>query len=735
PRVDRLFAQDGPEAQSLFRLCRAANSGGEETAALSQVFSNQGRVKRRRFEVRVRPANDDAGHVVWRLTEIPEKVERSAGLDAVLTGAPAALCRLDQRGNVAWMNDAARDLIGAAAESDGPWLAGDLFAPADDETEGDVENGPVIFDLAGAAARDGGRIRIRAEGGGALIQPHVFAGPQPGKGYGPMLWLERAPAADEETGAPNANASGEAGASDVSLSPELAAAPFGTAIVEGLPAQSARILAANPVFQDMFSAAPGARLGALFDAGVSRSISACMQSRPRKDGAALSPIDAAPPGDEHSAARLYVRPLGGRGRGRRAIIYAVDASERRQIEAEYAQAQKMSAVGQLAGGVAHDFNNILTVIFGNCDTLIARHRVGDPSYPFLVEIQQSGRRAAELVRKLLAFSRKQTLQPQLLSIADVLQDFSPFLRRTLGEKVRLTVVNGRGVPPVKADKVQLETAIMNLAVNARDAMPGGGAVRIRTESVSDPERLQSMGAEPGDYALIEVSDTGGGVPADIAEKIFEPFFTTKDIGKGTGLGLSTVYGIVRQTGGHIFLHSPPGEGASFRILLPASDEEAQRQPVGGAPEAPSSAAQTAEPASAPQNAPAPSRDLTGRGRLLVVEDEDPVRKVVVRLLESRGYDVSQASDGEEALEMIRARPNSFDLVVSDVMMPGMDGPTLVAEARPQLEGAKIIFMSGYAEGALREQLAVTEGMAFLAKPFTLKALSELVKDVLSSPAD
>ncbi|MEL7028471.1 MAG: response regulator, partial [Pseudomonadota bacterium] len=513
----------------------------------------------------------------------------------------------------------------------------------------------------------------------------------------------------------------------------LMEAPFGAALLEGQPASGGLVLEANAAFSAMFGAGAGSEVAALFPEETVRAIAACVRSRARRGGPPPSRIEARLPGPEERAVHLYVRPIGGSGRKRRSLIYVMDATERKQIEAQYAQAQKMSAVGQLAGGVAHDFNNILTVIMGNCDALMTRHAVGDPSYPFLVEIQQSASRAAGLVRKLLAFSRKQTLQPIVLSITDVLQDFSPFLRRTLTEKVSLELVNGRDLRNVKADRLQLETAIMNLAVNARDAMAAGGVVKVSTRLITESQ-LEKLGYSllgPGDYVMIEVADSGEGIAPEIVDKIFDPFFTTKEAGKGTGLGLSTVYGIVKQTGGHIFVESEPGKGAAFRILLPAyeGDEAADAGGVRISEGASETGVAPAKPA-APVKREAPV-DLTGRGKLLVVEDEDPVRKVVVSLLQSRGYEVMEADDGETALELIEENQGHIDLLISDVMMPGMDGPTLVTKARDMLGEAKIIFISGYAEGAMREQLADFENIDFLPKPFTLKTLSAKVKEVLT----
>lgn len=405
----------------------------------------------------------------------------------------------------------------------------------------------------------------------------------------------------------------------------------------------------------------------------------------------------------------------------RVIVYALDMTEQRALEEQFAQGQKMQAVGQLAGGVAHDFNNVLTAIIGFSDLLLANHRPSDPSFQDIMNIKQNANRAASLVRQLLAFSRRQTLRPQVLQLGDVLSDLRILLARLLGEKVDLQVVHGRDLWPVKADLSQFEQVIVNLAVNARDAMPDGGTLTIRTLNVPAselPARYPFKGLEAADYVLVEVEDQGTGMSEEIMEKIFEPFFSTKEVGKGTGLGLSTVYGIVKQTGGFIYPESEVGKGTIFRVFLP------RHVPV----EKPGEPAETEDKPSAPEK----PRDLTGSATILLVEDEDAVRAFAVRALASRGYDVHEASSGVEALEIMRELGDVFDLVVSDVVMPEMDGPTLFREVRKTHPALKFIFMSGYAEEAFAKNLPDNQQQkfGFLPKPFSLKQLATTVKDVL-----
>jgi two-component system cell cycle sensor histidine kinase/response regulator CckA len=327
---------------------------------------------------------------------------------------------------------------------------------------------------------------------------------------------------------------------------------------------------------------------------------------------------------------------------------------------------------------------------------------------------------------LLAFSRRQTLRPQVLDLGDALSDLTMLLRRLIGEKVKLDLVHGRDLWPVKVDVSQFEQVIVNLAVNARDAMPDGGKLTVKTANVTadDSAHLSYKGMPAADYVRIDISDTGTGIPAEIVDKIFEPFFSTKEVGKGTGLGLSTVYGIVKQTGGFVYVNSTPGEGTSFRIFLPRHRPELEAQ---SDPQAASGAAEKAaiEP-------PKPRPDLTGQGTILLVEDEDGLRSLNARGLRSRGYSVIEASNGIEAMEALDEKDGAVDLVVSDVVMPEMDGPTLLREMRKRNPNLKIIFVSGYAEEAFDKSLPENEQFAFLPKPFALSALVEKVKETMTA---
>ena len=412
---------------------------------------------------------------------------------------------------------------------------------------------------------------------------------------------------------------------------------------------------------------------------------------------------------------------GVRGLGDGAVLLSLkDSSEETRLKRQIAQATKMQAVGQLAGGVAHDFNNVLTAIIGFCDLMLLRHTPGDSDYDDIQQIRANSNRAASLTRQLLAFSRQQTLRPQVLQLPDVVSDVSQMLRRLLGERIVLEVDHDRGLGAVRADKTQLEQVIVNLAVNARDAMQakggkgegrndgGGGKLKLATRRITAAQvrAMKSDVLPVADYSALVVEDTGGGIPPENLGKIFEPFFTTKELGKGTGLGLSTVYGIVKQSGGFVFADSELGKGTRFSIYLPVHEGEEVAEVVAS---------------------PAPAA-WSGGGRVLLVEDEDTVRVVAERALVRAGFEVTPARDGEEGLELVRLG-RAFDVVVSDVVMPVMDGPAMARAIRLIRPEIPILFMSGYAEEQLRGEIDIPN-MHFLPKPFSVAEIGAAVEGVL-----
>lgn len=388
-----------------------------------------------------------------------------------------------------------------------------------------------------------------------------------------------------------------------------------------------------------------------------------------------------------------------------------DATALKTLEAQFVQSQKMQAIGQLAGGIAHDFNNLLTAISGHCDLLLLRHTAEDPAYADLIQIHQNANRAAALVGQLLAYSRKQTLKPERLDLGDVLSELTHLLNRLVGERVSLRLTHGNDLQHIRADRRKLEQVIMNLVVNARDAMPEGGTINIETEALSLREEMRrDRAAVPaGDYALIRVSDTGCGIAPDRLQKIFEPFYTTKKTGEGTGLGLSTAYGIVKQSGGFIFVDSTEGEGTIFQLYFPihkALDGEEM----------------------SPKPAPKANQIMRpGEGVVLLVEDEAPVRAFASRALRMRGYTVLEADSAEEALRTLQDPKLEVDIFVTDVVMPGMDGPSWVKLALEDRPHVKVIFVSGYAEDALAEMQSRIPNSVFLPKPFSLSDLAATVQ--------
>ncbi|HXI86074.1 MAG TPA: ATP-binding protein, partial [Parvularculaceae bacterium] len=671
-----------------FRLCRAAKSAAPAAEIVRQQIGD----RPRRFEISVRPIPGADEHVAWRLRELPEEEENDV-LAASYADYLRPVFALERSGQIAWANAAMRGAFGASRAS---------LALVDDIVLGETS------ELVRALWRiDQTPQRAMIRRAGEEPVEGVFTAFRRG-GVGEGFVCVELDLGEEEGEEEPAAVSGD-----------MTEAPFGVAVVEGDIGRDARIVEANKAFADVFG-------GMKKNTPLARTISqealfelAAEIRRKQSSGGAPRPVEARV--GDGAAARsyaLYARPVRRRRGGygvRRTLLYSVDVSDRARMQEEHAQDQKLKAVGRLAGEVAHDFNNLLQVVLGNCERLMLKHPAGDPAYKDLVLIRENAQRAANMTKQLLAFSRKQTLKREVISITELLRDFARFLNRAVGEKVRLDLVNGRGLPFVRVDKNQLETAIMNLAVNARDAMgAGGGKLTIRTSFVAADDiaaaHIPNLGA--GDHLLIEVLDTGPGVPKEIADKIFDPFFTTKEEGKGTGLGLSTVYGIVTQMEGAITVGEAPGGGAVFRIYLPAHNGE----PV-------------EEDAPAAQPSPA---DLTGAGRILVVEDEDAVRGFVVAALEDCGYEVTATGDGEEALEALGDDEGGFDLVISDVMMPEVDGPTLITRARAERGlKAKVIFMSAYAETAVREQLDRVEDAQYIQKPFSLKGLAAKVKTTLA----
>jgi two-component system cell cycle sensor histidine kinase/response regulator CckA len=602
-----------------------------------------------------------------------------------------------------WLSGATGERLGAAGvlaalvDDDGILVSGNrLFR---ERALGDAMLGAERFTTL-VDISDDGQVRLVAEGEAAppMRLVHVPVDPRKGGKSGTFLLFDRSEAAGAADGG--------------HLQALLDVLPIGLALVD----RDGRFLTMNEAFRTAGGIKGSSNPVYPGDLVVKEDKAAVADAvRRNARGPAMS-------GD--LAIRLVRQPAepvaltiaGLRGLGDAAVLLLLkDNSEEAKLKRQVAQATKMQVVGQLAGGVAHDFNNILTAIIGHCDLMMMRHTPGDSDYDDIQQIKSNSNRAAGLTRQLLAFSRQQTLRPQVLQLPDVVSEVSHLLKRLLGENVELVVKHGRSLGPVRADPGQLEQVIVNLAVNARDAMAdkGGGTLTIQTYSVK-ADQVAELGSDIlpiADYSALSVTDTGCGITTSVLGKIFEPFFTTKEIGKGTGLGLSTVYGIVKQSGGFIFAESTVGTGTRFVIYLPVNREEA-------------SAAKARRGGKAKQD------ELWGSGTVLLVEDEPMVRAVAERALTRHGYTVITADNGEEALEIL-ARGDPIDLLLSDVVMPGMDGPTMVEQARKERPELKILFMSGYAEEQLRDSINIDKAH-FLPKPFSVQELAEAVKRALGT---
>jgi two-component system, cell cycle sensor histidine kinase and response regulator CckA len=605
--------------------------------------------------MRLSAARVGAAHHLWRLEEVGEG-RGDRGLDS----APLPMMTASRAGTVLWMNAAMKRLVGGretAIErivSDLPLRPGDVHRIA-------AVGGPVCA-------------RLIELGGGAARRELCFI-----------------PGAD-------------------------AGAPAGWRLIDALPvpllrvAETGEILLSNRLARNLLEIESGAtpNLSELVT-GLGRPVAEWLADAAAGRGSGRAEVvRAARPAMEVHLQIALGRVEDADGTSLVAVLH--DATELKTLEAQFVQSQKMQAIGQLAGGVAHDFNNLLTAISGHCDLLLMKRDPGHPDYADLEQINQNANRAASLVSQLLAFSRKQTLQPQLLDLRDTLADLAHLLNRLTGEKITLALSHDPDLRLVRADKRQLEQVLMNLVVNARDAMPNGGTISISTEvrHVGAPLARDRAVVPPGDYVVVTVHDEGVGIPRDKLPKIFEPFFTTKRPGEGTGLGLSTAYGIVKQTGGYIFADSVLGSGSTFTIMLPAHDRPAP----------------AAERPPAPDAAPAPAH---GDGVVLLVEDEAPVRAFASRALRMRGFTVVEAENAEEALGKLEDGTLAVDVFVTDVIMPGMDGPSWVAKALETRPDTRVVFVSGYAEDSLAESRLRIPNSVFLPKPFSLKDLTATVQ--------
>jgi two-component system cell cycle sensor histidine kinase/response regulator CckA len=394
------------------------------------------------------------------------------------------------------------------------------------------------------------------------------------------------------------------------------------------------------------------------------------------------------------------------------VIVNRDITERRHLEQQLLLSQRLEAVGKLSGGIAHDFNNILGVIIGYSEALQQKIAADDPIREAIDEIEKAGQRAAVLTQQLLAFSRKQVLEPKILNLNSIVADVEKMLRRLIGEDVELKIILDSALGTVKADRGQIEQVILNLAVNARDAMPRGGKLKIETMNadLDENDARRTRYVVPGHYVMLQVSDSGMGMSAEVQSHIFEPFYTTKEQGKGTGLGLATVYGVIKQSGGYIWVASEIGKGSKFQVYLPRAEgvaiEITRKQPI---------------------------LPAHGVGTILVVEDESSLRKLACNILKDGGYKVLEAEDGAKALEVAKHLHDNVDLLLTDVVMPGMNGPELADKLSIERPQMKILYMSGYTDGAVAAHGVLKPGLVILRKPFSQSQLLQKVREMLAEP--
>jgi two-component system cell cycle sensor histidine kinase/response regulator CckA len=717
--VERVYIGNPEVSEAVFRLLKAAREGKrlQEEVRVTAPDASQGRWMR----MRVRPLGTtkrEARLTVWSLADITRDREHQEDVfqelqHAIeyLDHAPCGFFSVNPAGNLVYVNATLAN-----------WLDHDL-----------AEIGSGGLKLSDIVSGDGAALlnSIVPEPGEVKIEVFdIDLKKRGGETVAVRLYHKLAFGADGAPGPSRTLVISRA--RDDRLDPQRAAeirfmrffdhTPMAIATVD----KSGTVVRANArlakLAQSLDPAAPASKSILAAVSVRDRGVLTAAIDHAAKGQADIAPVEVMLDGAKERWGQFFVTAVADEGDNEAAIVYMLETTERRVLENQINQAQKMETIGQLAGGIAHDFNNVLSAIMMANDFLLNAHKPTDPSFQDIMQIKQNATRAATLVRQLLAFSRKQTLRPQVLNLGEALTDIDRLLKRLIGEKISLEMQHGRDLWRTKADVSQFEQVIVNLAVNARDAMPNGGKLSIRTANVPAAEaaQLAHKGMPAADYVRIDVSDSGTGIAPDIVDKIFEPFFSTKEVGKGTGLGLSTVYGIIKQTGGFVYVDSELGRGTTFHIFLPRHD-----QPIELPPEA------AAEPAASNGAAAKPRGDMTGQGTILLVEDEEGLRSLNARGLRSRGYQVIEASNGVEALEEFDAVSGAVDLVVSDVVMPEMDGPTLLKEMRARNPELKIIFVSGYAEDAFEKSMPENEQFAFLAKPFALSALVAKVKETMA----
>ncbi|MEZ5960262.1 MAG: ATP-binding protein [Hyphomonadaceae bacterium] len=703
PMMSRLFGADPMLSAPMFRLSKAAQLGQTRREELPGTSAING--KHTRYEACVGPI--PGGHVLWRLRELGLSEQGTSpddGRQLFLDDSPVGFFAAKSDGQIIYMNRSLRAVLGLG---DDPQLL-----RVKDMIKEDASR-LIRRDRRGFGPS---RTKVTLKGiDGQETQASVLSfvplDDIDGAVRGLVFFSEAE--APEATTAPRT-------ADVASADGVFAQAPFGVAVLDGIDPGSAALLDSNASLMEMTQgrATPSAAFADLFDASEGPAALAHRLRQAMNDPIEIT-LATTPP--------LAVHLNLARGADGRALAYISNVSQQRELETRLAQSEKMREIGELAAGVAHDFNNLLTVVMQTCSYLLRRHPVGDADYPMLKEIADHATTAKELSEMLRAYARQQNFAREVFDVGDFLGSKQELIRRIMGASIQTEIRHGRDLPYVKVDKTQLERVVVNLATNARDAMtPKGspiardGKLMLRT-SVIEASQARAMGHTPmedGKYVMIEVEDTGGGIKPEHAAKIFRPYHSTKEAGKGTGLGLATSYGIIKQSGGYIFFTSKVGVGTTFRIFLPEYtptqeelDEIAAKERALIAPAA---------------------KDVSGRGKILFVEDLVPVRRATVRNLKECGYEVEEAGDGQEALDILTAKPGAFDIIISDVSMPIMTGPEMLEEAEPAMIGnAKVLFLSGYAPESFSDVLEKYP-VHYLSKPVTMEQLVGRVKELLAA---
>jgi len=706
PMLSRLFGADPMQSAPMFRLARAAGSGQtrrEELPATGSL-SPDGRLARYQASVAPMPS----GHVLWRLREIGAGAREDSDNEVhqvFLDDAPVGFFAANADGAIVYMNRALRSVLGV----------GDDPTPLKVKDIAREDQSRFLRRDRRSFGPQRGRITLRSRDGIDTHAPTLTFWPT-GDSDGAARTMVFLGDTDATAVAPPAGRAADAGAVDGMF----ALAPFGVALLDTSDPASAALLDSNAALMEMTQgrAAPGAPFAELFEAAEGL---AALAQRLRQ--AANEPVElmlaTSPPTAVHVH---FARSPDGRG-----LAYVLNVTQQRELETRLAQSEKMREIGELAAGVAHDFNNLLTVVMQTCSYLLRRHPVGDADYPLLREITDNATTAKELSEMLRAYARQQTFAREIFEVGDFVGARQELIRRVVGDAIKFEIRHGRDLPFVKVDKTQLERVILNLATNARDAMTPKGAgmakdgrLTIRTSRVT-AEEARAWGHNPiedGVYTLIEVEDTGSGIKPEHAAKIFRPYHSTKEAGKGTGLGLATSYGIIKQSGGYIFFDTKLGRGTTFRIFLPAYEPTAE---------------ELAEIAAKERALLAPpTKDVAGRGKILFVEDQTAVRRSIVRNLKECGYEVEEAENGEDALEVMKQKPGGFDIIISDVSMPIMTGPEMLQEAGADMIGAaKVLFLSGYAPESFSHMLEQYP-VHYMSKPVTMEQLVGRVKELLAA---